>query len=83
MKHDGYDSFRLLSQELKNLGLYLESEAINTALESGSTGSECLGLAGKALNQLRAQHHDIVSNTLASQVKACICSVQIAWPQYR
>ena len=83
MKYDGYDSFRLLSQELKNLGLYLESEAINTALESGSTGSVCLGLAGEALNLLRVQQHDIVSNTLALQVKACIRSVQIAWPKYR
>lgn len=50
------DCFSLLALELQRCGMAPEAEALTSAIAAGSTGSECLGLAGQAIAELRSRH---------------------------
>lgn len=80
---DGFLCFRLLSQELTRLGLGDDAEKILEALSSGSTGSECLGIVGQTIVNLRDQQHMLSVGTLSVFIAPCVDAVRQAWPDYK
>jgi hypothetical protein len=81
--HDGYDNFRKLIEELVRLDLFREAEDLQSALVSGSTASECLGLAGQALSSLRKNHPSLAEKPLASFIATCVQDVRVAWKEFK
>lgn len=78
----GHDCFSLLADELRRHGLADEAEALTSSIAAGSTGSECLGLAGKAIAELRARRPRETAGVLKPSVERCIRAVRKAWPRY-
>ncbi len=76
------DCFSLLADELRRHDLADEAEALMSSIAAGSTGSECLGLAGKAIAELRARHPRETAGALKPFVEPCIRAVRKAWPRY-
>lgn len=79
---DGYDCFSLLAEQLRIAGLLQESEAVLSSIAIGSTRSECLGLAGKTITELRSKHPREAAGVLHPFIEPCIRAVQQAWPMY-
>lgn len=80
---NGHCCFQLLAQELTRLGLPEEAEKVLSAIASGSTGSECLGLVGQAILQLRRRHPKLATGPLAQFIAPCISAIKQAWPRYK
>jgi len=80
---DAYACFRRLDEALRRLGHDQQADALMTALGAGSTGSECLGLAGQALEELRSSGIAASAAALEPLIAPCVRKVQTAWPQYR
>ena len=76
------DCFSLLTEELRRHGLADEVEALMSSIAAGSTGSDCLGLAGKAIAELRARHPRETGDILKPFFEPCIGAVRKAWPRY-
>jgi len=79
---DGYECFKSLEAELVRLGLHSEAKALQLAIGSGATGTECLGLAGEFLKSLEASHPNLYRTTMASFISPCVAAVRRAWPRY-
>ena len=76
------DCFSLLVAELERLGMNHEAEALKSAVASGSTGSEILGLAGQAIASLQLQHPREAAGVLRPFIAPCIAAIRRAWPSY-
>jgi hypothetical protein len=76
------DCFTLLAEELRRHGLADEAESLMSSIAAGSTGSECLGLAGQAIAGLRARHRREAAGALKPFLAPCIQAIRKAWPRY-
>jgi len=76
------DCFSLLAAELERLGMKHEAEVLESAVASGSTGSEILGLAGQAIAELQLLHPREAAGVLRPFITTCVVAIRHAWPSY-
>jgi hypothetical protein len=82
MPADTPDCFALLAQALRSIGMEQEAEELSSSIAAGSTGTECLGLAGRVIAELRSAHSHEAGAVLRPFIEPCITEIRRAWPRY-